>query len=354
MLHRISRMFYLAHTEDASPGLWNLYFGHAPYDIINSGKIIAQHEDENLYITNCQFINLINRAITIINMGYSKILNSFCFFQDCSTQNPNRGGSFYSQYSDVIFYYCCVVNSTSEGNEMFSYIEGSTSDFETCFETCTISSCGNDINNRDSTIQLRNINKLISSTNFSNNVVGVNTCVNSYNYKVDALSKFKFCFIIRNNGTKYTVLTSGGAFSFSYCNVLQNKLQYFGVVNIHKCESQIIYYSCFDQNNSPYDISFYQTGSIYIVKCSFTRAASISYDYGINKDEIGNKQFSINLEHLVLAECDAPVQKTMEVLNNNANNAFIKMKCSCQNVQRLFGLQSNIMPSIFFEYSILQ
>lgn len=337
------------HNDVPDKGLWNHYFGFETYEEVQTGNIIIQHEEHNYYLKNCQFNNLINRAITLTTVGYSKILSSFCFFKKCSTQSKEGGGAFLSKFSNAIFHFCCVTDSFNRYFGSFSHIEAASNDFEVIFQTCTFASCGTESMRCESTISLNNANANFESGNFSDNYGYSNTGISSKSgtqYEINE-AKCHLCSFSQNNAVFSLLYIYQEKFFFAHCNVIQNIVANYQSQLIHlvSCRS-LFYHSRFVQDTTPIYCIF---GTHNIINCSFSsQGRAYHSDATVYTDEIGNKQFFFELQHLILNECYAKLEKT-QMTYALKNMPINRMKCSCQQYHRFFGSGFLNIPSLFFQ-----
>lgn len=327
------------HRDEAPRDVWNKYF--ASIDSITEyyqcSNCNISSFSTNIYIFECSFTALINRAIYIKNNS-SSLLHSLCFFDRCSTDSL-YAGVIYIKCNSVIQDRFCSYNSTASkghGSHSLTTLINSGKNLNIVTESCLTHCQG-----KSETISMIIGLCGIFSTNFSEN-----TAFENSGFAISGIiecSIIKFSTFERNNASGHVCLmhqaSSAGKFHDFFCNIINNtqKDSRFGTLRIEGTE--LIVENCsvhlWNSNGNNFAKSA-DDSKLIIINCNVT-GSLIHKEKGSYTAINVRPEFNLNLlPHISLQKCYAMHSNISNEMNHETNQKFCQF--------RIHKTQTNLIP----------
>ncbi|KAI5498002.1 hypothetical protein TVAGG3_0822600, partial [Trichomonas vaginalis G3] len=255
------------HFDQSPDDVWELFYNTSPNsEPIQGTNVTARSTNNECFLYNCIFITITTNSAIYFTNTNNKFLNSYCSFNDCSS-NTDGGSLYFICNSSIVQYRSCGYKSktNSEGHHSYVQLVDNSNNKNYLYES-SFYECGNLEKSYTNllwygNIEVKSINTSFCEANYDSGIVlGYPTSLSNVTYS-------SFC----NTTSTYTILSlENGNYNFNFCNVLNNEHIYSTYGTFYAGRSTVLIENCsFLGNTGPGKEFYHQYSGLITIKDSF-------------------------------------------------------------------------------------
>ncbi|EAX96630.1 hypothetical protein TVAG_149050 [Trichomonas vaginalis G3] len=309
---------------DQSPGdVWELFYNTSSNsEPIQGTNVQAASTNNECFLYNCIFIDITTNSAISFSEANNKFLNSYCSFNNCSS-NTNGGSIYFQCNSSIVQYRTCGCKSETnyeDGNGHHSYVWLiSSSNNKNNLYLSSFYECGNLGKPHTNNLCYGNIEVKSINTSFCEAHYGSGICLSDPT-SLSNVTYSSFC----NTTSNYFILDlANGNYNFNFCNVLNNEHKESVYGTFFAFGSTVLIENCSFLGNTGPGVEFcqYLRGSITVKDSFCDRIIDKTYE-SVTTNNVENIYSIHHLSHFSSYLCEAKFPIVDKKPTASASDAF--------------------------------